>query len=125
MGEVPELLALLPDDAALSWVRRGEGLVGWGEAARLEVSGPGALAEAGAWWADRCAHTRGRDPLRGPGAGPGGFGSIAFDPQASTSVFVVPEVVVGRRHGETWVTVTGDADSEERAVVETSPQEAA
>src|SRR5688500_11360925 len=34
--EIPtaaSLLELLPDDAALSWVRRGEGLVGWGETA--------------------------------------------------------------------------------------------
>ncbi|WP_369132907.1 isochorismate synthase MenF [Modestobacter sp. I12A-02662] len=119
------LLTLLPADGALAWVRRGEGLVGWGEADRLEVSGPGALAEAGAWWADRCARTEVRDPLGVPGSGPVVFGSVAFDPQASTSVFVVPEVVVGRRDGRTWVTVTGDAGSEERAVVETSPQEAA
>ncbi|MCU1604469.1 MAG: entC, partial [Modestobacter sp.] len=34
------LLTLLPADGALAWVRRGEGLVGWGEADRLEVSGP-------------------------------------------------------------------------------------
>ena len=44
------LLGLLPAEGALSWVRHGEGLVGWGEAARLEVSGPDALAEAAAWW---------------------------------------------------------------------------
>jgi menaquinone-specific isochorismate synthase len=119
------LLTLVPADGALAWVRRGEGLVGWGEADRLEVSGPRALAEASAWWSDRCAHTEVRDPLGVPGSGPVVFGSIAFDPQASTSVFVVPEVVVGRRDGQTWVTVTGDAGSEERAVVETSPQEAA
>ena len=52
------LLTLLPAEGALAWVRRGEGLVGWGEADRLEVSGPSALAEAAAWWADRCARTR-------------------------------------------------------------------
>jgi menaquinone-specific isochorismate synthase len=119
------LLTLLPAEGALSWVRRGDGLVGWGEADRLEVSGPDALAEASAWWADRCAHTEVRDPVRVPGSGPVVFGSIAFDPAAGTSVFIVPEVVVGRRGGQTWVTVTGDAGSEERAVIETSPQEAA
>ncbi|MBJ7454084.1 MAG: isochorismate synthase, partial [Blastococcus sp.] len=32
-----DLLELLPEGAGLSWVRRGDGLVGWGEAARLEV----------------------------------------------------------------------------------------
>ena len=118
------LLTLLPPEGALAWVRRGEGLVGWGEADRLEVSGPGALTEAAGWWAERCARTEVRDPLGVPGSGPVVFASIAFDPTASTSVFVVPEVVVGRRNGQTWVTVTGDTD-EDRAVVETSPQEAA
>jgi menaquinone-specific isochorismate synthase len=118
------LLTLLPAEGALAWVRRGEGLVGWGEADRLEVSGPTALADAAAWWADRCARTEAHDPVGVPGSGPVVFASIAFDPTAGTSVFVVPEVVVGRRDGQTWVTVTGEAD-EDRAVVETSPQEAA
>jgi menaquinone-specific isochorismate synthase len=116
------LLTLLPAQGALAWVRRGEGLVGWGEADRLEVSGPDALAEASAWWADRCARTLVEDPLRIPGSGSVVFASIAFDPTAGTSVFVVPEVVVGRRAGHTWVTVTGDGGP---AVVETSPQDAA
>jgi len=119
------LLTLLPRDGALAWVRRGEGLVAWGEAARLEVTGPGALAEAADWWARRCARTVVDDPVGVPGSGPVVFASIAFDPTAGTSVFVVPEVVVGRRGGQTWVTVTGDADADERAVVETSAQHAA
>ncbi|WP_246080857.1 isochorismate synthase [Modestobacter altitudinis] len=118
------LLTLLPAEGALAWVRRGEGLVGWGEADRLEVTGPHALAEAAAWWADRCARTDAHDPLGVPGSGPVVFASIAFDPTAGTSVFVVPEVVVGRRAGQTWVTVTGEAD-DDRAVVETSSTEAA
>jgi menaquinone-specific isochorismate synthase len=118
------LLTLLPAEGALAWVRRGEGLVGWGEADRLEVTGPGALARAAEWWADRCARTEAHDPLGVPGSGQVVFASIAFDPTVGTSVFIVPEVVVGRRDGQTWVTVTGDAD-EDRAVVETSPREAA
>ncbi|MGH3275910.1 MAG: hypothetical protein ACRDNZ_16490, partial [Streptosporangiaceae bacterium] len=32
-----DLLARLPGPAALAWVRRGDGLVGWGEAARLTL----------------------------------------------------------------------------------------
>ncbi|MPR00583.1 isochorismate synthase [Modestobacter sp. I12A-02628] len=116
------LLHLLPVEGAVSWVRRGEGLVGWGEADRLEVSGPGALAEAQEWWADRCARTAVVDPLRVPGSGPVVFASIAFDTEASTSVFVVPEVVVGRRGGQTWVTTTDDAV--DRPVFETSGEEA-
>lgn len=116
------LLNLLPVEGAVSWVRRGEGLVGWGEADRFEVSGPGALAQASAWWADRCARTDVVDPLQVPGSGPVVFASVAFDPAVGTSVFVVPAVVVGRRGGQTWVTTTGDAL--DRPVLETSGEEA-
>jgi menaquinone-specific isochorismate synthase len=104
------LLSRLPAQGALSWVRRGEGLVAWGEAARLEVSGPGALAEAADWWA---AYTDGldvEDALGVPGSGPVLFASVAFDPEAGTSLFVVPEVAVGRRNGVGWVTTIGDVD---------------
>jgi menaquinone-specific isochorismate synthase len=112
------LLDLLPDAGALSWVRHGEGLVGWGESARLAVSGPTALAEAAAWWAEQVAGLDVDDPVRLPGSGPVLFASVAFDPAVGTSVFVVPEVVAGRRDGVTWVT-TADADPD--AVVRRAP----
>ena len=103
------LIDRLPTEGALSWVRRGEGLIGCGEAARLEVSGPGALAEAAAWWAAYTASADIDDPVGVPGSGPVLFASIAFDPTAGTSVFVVPEVTVGRRDGVSWLTTVGDA----------------
>jgi menaquinone-specific isochorismate synthase len=102
-----DLLARLPAVGALSWVRRGEGLVGWGEAARLEVTGPGALAQAASWWAAYTDELAVDDRVGVPGSGPVLFASVAFDPAAGTSVFVVPEVVVGRRDGVTWVTGAG------------------
>jgi menaquinone-specific isochorismate synthase len=105
-----ELLGRLPAEGALSWVRRGEGLVGWGEAARLEVSGPRALEEAAAWWAGYTGGLDTDDELGVPGSGPVLFASIAFDPAAGTSVFVVPQVVLGRRDGVGWLTTVGDVD---------------
>jgi menaquinone-specific isochorismate synthase len=104
------LLDLLPFAGGLSWVRRGEGLVGWGEAARLEVSGPTALADAAAWWAEQVAGLAVDDSVRLPGSGPVLLASVAFDPVAGRSVFVVPEVVVGRRDGVTWVTAANPGE---------------
>ena len=104
------LLDHLPTAGALSWVRRGEGLVGRGEAARLEVTGPHALAEAAEWWASYTDGLAIDEDLGIPGSGPVVFASIAFDPVAGTSVFVVPEVTVGRRDGVGWITTIGDAD---------------
>jgi menaquinone-specific isochorismate synthase len=103
-----DLTSLLPDDGGLSWTRRGEGLVGWGELARLDVTGPRALAEAAAWWDELRPGLDGGDELGVPGSGPVLFASTAFDPATGTSVFVVPEVVVGRRDGRTWVTAAAD-----------------
>jgi menaquinone-specific isochorismate synthase len=104
------LIGRLPAEGALSWVRRGEGLVGWGEAARLEVSGPRALAEAADWWASYTDGLDIDDAIGVPGSGPVVFTSIAFDPTAGTSIFIVPAVTVGRRDGIGWVTTVGDVD---------------
>ena len=97
-------------------MRRGEGLVGWGEAARLEVSGParpgrGRRLVGGLHRRPR----RRRRPRRPRVRARSLFASIAFDPAAGTSVFVVPEVVVGRRDGVGWVTTVGDVDPRDAA----------
>ena len=102
------LLELLPDAPLASWVRRGEGLVGWGSAARLETSGPERFADAEAWWTELVRHAVVRDEVRAPGSGPVAFGSFTFDPASGAgSVLDVPSVVVGHRAGAWWVTTVG------------------
>jgi menaquinone-specific isochorismate synthase len=103
------LLDRLPaSTGALSWVSRGHGLVGWGEAARLEVSGPDRFAQAAEWWRQVAAGWSVEDELGLPGCGPVAFGSFAFDDDGPTSsVLVVPEVLVGRRDDTTWLTTIG------------------
>jgi menaquinone-specific isochorismate synthase len=99
------LLELLPDAGALAWVRHGEGLVGWGEAARLELPGPSPFAEAAAWWAEVVSGAQVEDAVGLPGSGLVAFGSFAFD--GGSCVLVVPEVLVGRAGGRWWVTTVG------------------
>ena len=112
-AEVPALLSLLPQDDPVSWVRRGEGLVGWGVAAVVRTSGPARFADAAKWWAELVARSTVRDEVDEPGTGMLAFGSFAFaDGTARTdrsdrsgdSVLVVPQVVVGRRGQHAWVT---------------------
>jgi menaquinone-specific isochorismate synthase len=103
-----DLLELLPGgEDALCWVREGEGLVGWGEAARFEPSGPGRFEEAAAWWREFTADVEVEDEVGLPGSGPVAFVSMAFADEPGHSVVVVPEVVVGRRGEVTWVTEMG------------------
>ena len=101
------LLTLLPQDGALAWVSDGEGLVGWGEAARLEVGGPDRFALAQEWWRTLAAGCEVSDEVRLPGSGLVAFGSFAFDGDRASSALVVPEVVVGHRDGTWWRTTIG------------------
>ncbi len=102
------LLDLLPARSSLAWVRRGEGLVGWGEAMRVSSSGPDRFAAAQRAWSQTVGHSVIRDEVRLPGTGPVAFGSFAFSPDsAAGGVLVVPEVLVGHRGDTWWLTTIG------------------
>jgi menaquinone-specific isochorismate synthase len=107
-----ELLDLLPGpDDALAWVSDGDGLVGWGEAARFEATGSGRFAQLDRWWQRFTSRLDVQDEVGRPGTGPVAFTSIAFADEPGRSVIVVPEVVVGHRDGVTWVTEMGGSGS--------------
>ena len=103
------LLSLLPPDDALAWVRRGEGLVGWGVAASVRTAGADRFATARDWWRQKSRTAVVRDEVRSPGTGLVCFGSFAFADSPGDSVLVVPEVVVGRKGERTWVTTISAA----------------
>ncbi len=93
-----ELLTWLPAGKAFGFLRGGDGIVGWGEAARLSTREP---AEVGAALSAITA----RDDVGLPGCGPVAIASLGFDPLVDASVVVVPKVVLGRRDGRSWVTL--------------------
>jgi len=106
--EVP-LLDLLPapDDTGhepVSWLRRGEGLVGWGVAAQLRTHGSGRFDDADRWWRETSGRAVVRDEVGQPGAGLVAFGAFGFADDPGESVLTVPEIVVGRRGDDTWLT---------------------
>ena len=102
------LLDLLPVRGGLAWVRDGQGLVGWGEAARLVVRGRERFSRAQRWWADVVRESEQHDSVHLNGSGLVAFSSFAFEP--GRSVVVIPHVIVGRRDGVTWVTVITHKD---------------
>lgn len=110
------LLERLPAEDPVAWVRNGEGLVGWGVAARLEVRGPERFSRAHRWWTQWCEHAEVDDTVAMPGTGPVAFGSFAFDPESGTSVVVVPKVIIGRKAGQAWITTIG-ADTDPRRML--------
>ena len=105
------LLDLLPDrEGALAWVRGGDGLVGWGEVARLSPMGPNRFVEADRWWRSFAASLSVDDQVGVPGTGPVAFTSFTFADETPGSVLVVPRVVVGRRDGVAWITEFSHGD---------------
>ncbi|WP_028984759.1 isochorismate synthase [Sporichthya polymorpha] len=106
------LVDLVPPGRPLAWVHDGEGLIGWGEATRLVVSGPDRFASAVEWW--RALHLDAvvSDQVQLPGTGPVAFGSFTFADGPTSSVLVVPQVVLGRRDGRSWLTVIGSGEPE-------------
>jgi menaquinone-specific isochorismate synthase len=102
------LLDWLPGPDGFAWLRNGDGLVGWGEVVRHK---PTTLAEGLAWWNALVSSVVAVSEIASPPAGAGflAFGSFVFDPDntAATSTLVVPQTILGRRHGRAWLTQIG------------------
>ncbi|WP_241984730.1 isochorismate synthase [Cryobacterium adonitolivorans] len=105
IADIRQLILLLDERTPLLWMRRNQGLAGFGSALRLEFSGPTRMTDAAAAWRDVVAAATVTDPLARTGTGLLAFGTFAFDDSSSqTSVLIVPELIVGREDGQCWVT---------------------
>ncbi|GAA5192992.1 hypothetical protein GCM10023346_16440 [Arthrobacter gyeryongensis] len=99
------LPSFLVRDDVLCWSRRENGLVGFGELARFTASGPDRFLEADIWWRHLVIEADVTDPLELPGTGPVAFGSFAFSKTSDfESRLILPEIVVGIRDGQSWLT---------------------
>jgi menaquinone-specific isochorismate synthase len=116
-----ELLDVLPLDDPVAWLRRGEGMVAWGRAAELRTRGTTRFADADKWWDETTSRAVVRDEVGEPGSGLVCFGTFAFADEPGESVLVVPEIVVGRRAGVTWLTSIGRGDRSAPEVRATEP----
>jgi len=104
-GGLGSLISLLDPHDPLVFVRRGNGIAGIGEVARLEFTGPQRITDAAAVWRQLLAGATTTDPLGLPGTGLVAFGSFAFsEHSAATSVLIIPSVVIGRHGGTEWIT---------------------
>jgi menaquinone-specific isochorismate synthase len=104
-GHLP-LLDLLSDDTALSWVRGDDGLVAWGEHARVSVFGPNRFRDARNWWHEQLKTFSISNSVNGAGTGPILFSSFSFS-EDEESILIIPKVVVGKRGNKDWITWIG------------------
>ena len=104
-----DLIVQLPGPGSLAWIRRGEGLAGWGEVARVTVpAGEDRFTAADKWLRALLDGALIEDRVGAPGCGPVAFGSFTFDPTSEGSVLILPQVILGRRGGQAWLTtITG------------------
>jgi menaquinone-specific isochorismate synthase len=107
IGEHLPLLDLLPSDAPLSWVRNGEGLVGWGVHATITVTGKDRFEQARDWWHRQLETFAISDSVHASGTGPVLFTSFSFD-RNEESVLVIPKVIVGQKGLQSWITWIGE-----------------
>ncbi|MEX2563270.1 MAG: isochorismate synthase [Nitriliruptoraceae bacterium] len=112
------LVDLIPDVAdATVWstvdasTGLDEGLVGWGRAAVIKPpAGPARFADGMRALGDVAATATIDDTVDARGSGLVAFGSFTFDDDAAGSVMIVPQVIVGRRDGTTWLTEVTPVD---------------
>ncbi len=114
LGEHPSLLEIsIPGMSPItSWVRGGDGLVGFGIYKSHIVKGPQRFHQARQWWREQVNSLDIHNNLHGTGTGPILFASFSFDP-SEDSVLLIPEVVVAQRNGKSWITWIGDGKQPE------------
>lgn len=112
LGEHPALLDIeipeLGDESLASWVRGGDGLMGFGVYRKTTVVGSQRFAQARKWWREQINTFEIQNNIHGSGSGPILFSSFSFDPDEE-SILVIPKVVIGQRNGKSWITWIGDS----------------
>ena len=108
LGEHPPLDLISTDlEVTSSWIRGGDGLIGFGEWKSTSVKGNNRFADARKWWHEQLATLRIQNNVHGSGTGPILFSSFSFDP-SEESKLVIPEIIVGQKGGKSWITWIGD-----------------
>lgn len=96
---------LCAEDAC--FLRGSDGFVALGEVARHEST---SMTEADAWWRQMVSEIENESEIPGRfGTGPLTYGTFCFDPGHTeySSVLIVPEIIIGRHRGHSWLTQIG------------------
>jgi menaquinone-specific isochorismate synthase len=108
LGEHPALESVATDlELTSSWIRGGDGLIGFGEWKSTSVKGKNRFTDARKWWHEQLATLKIENSVHGSGTGPILFTSFAFD-SAEESKLVIPQLIIGKRGDKSWITWIGD-----------------
>lgn len=107
LGELPNLSHISTNaPLSTSWIRGGDGLIGFGKYKSIKVSGAKRFADASQWWRNEISQLDIHNNVHGSGTGPILFASFSFL-ESEESELVIPEILVGRRAGKSWITWVG------------------
>lgn len=108
LGENPVLTSVANElDLTTTWIRSGDGLMGFGEYKKIELTGEDRFEKAKSWWQIQLSEFKIQNNVHGSGTGPILFGSFSFDPNEK-SILVIPEIILGKKAGKSWVTWIGN-----------------
>ena len=108
LGENPVLTSVANElDLTSTWIRSGDGLMGFGEYKKIELTGEDRFEKAKAWWQTQLSEFKIQNNVHGSGTGPILFGSFSFDPNEK-SILVIPKIILGKKAGKSWVTWIGN-----------------
>src|SRR5258708_22384695 len=86
-----DLVARLPHPRSVAWIRRGDGLAGWGEAARVTIpAGEDRFTAGEKWLRELFDGAQVTHEGRVPGCRPVAFRSFTFHPTSDGSLLGVP-----------------------------------
>ncbi|MEY4008516.1 MAG: hypothetical protein RL232_43 [Actinomycetota bacterium] len=107
LGEISVLTSVEnQSELTTAWIRSGDGLIGFGEYKKIEISGSDRFKQARTWWNNQLPDFKIQNNVHGSGTGPVLFASFSFDPNEK-SVLIIPEIILGRKNGKSWVTWIG------------------
>lgn len=123
------LLDAVPVSAGIvAWLSDDVTIVGWGEALKLEFSGPHAMRDAGRRWADICGLAEvedygGGDEGEPPVTWPLALASFGFSAR-SVGYLIVPRYALVQKDGRTWA-ATAAAEGKASNPLDVLPEEEA
>jgi menaquinone-specific isochorismate synthase len=108
LSQAPQLSHITSvEELSTTWIRGGDGLIGFGIWARTTVRGINRFALARQWWHEQISNLTINNNVHGSGTGPILFASFAFL-ENGISELIIPKIIVGQKNGKSWITWIGD-----------------
>jgi len=120
---VSDFISLINSSSSV-FINQAQGLIGFGEATRIEASGPNRLDELNSGWQKLVQSAQVQDGLTVPGSGLIAFGAVAFADESDTeSVLVIPKVVIGLSGSVLWLTTVNTSEEQALELIQIKSKE--